>query len=82
MPAAQYMTVPLTDLDGSGYLRGDWANVRGETGNLVDLQAPATFVYDRHDDRFEQVMAYYWVTEAQTTCRASASAARTATCGR
>ncbi len=59
-----YRLVTLTNLDGSGYLRGDWANITSETG------APAyspdnTFVYDRHDDRFEQVMAYYWVTEAQ-----------------
>lgn len=59
-----YRLVTLTNLDGSGYLRGDWANITSETG------APAyspdnTFVYGRHDDRFEQVMAYYWVTEAQ-----------------
>ncbi len=59
-----YRIVTLTNLDGSGYLRGDWANVRSETG------APAyspdnTFLYNRHDDQFEQVMAYYWVTEAQ-----------------
>ncbi len=65
-PALQpaYVIVTLTNLDGSGYLQGDWANIRGETG------APAfsetnTFVYTRDDDRFEQVMAYYWVTEAQ-----------------
>lgn len=65
-PALQgaYHDVMLTNLDGSGYLRGDWANVRSETG------APAyspdnTFLYNRHDDQFEQVMAYYWVTEAQ-----------------
>src|SRR5512135_1532363 len=59
-----YRMVTLTNLDGSGYLRGDWANIRSETG------APAyspdnTFQYGRSDDRFEQVMAYYWVTEAQ-----------------
>jgi len=59
-----YKTVTLTNLDGSGYLRGDWANIRSETG------APAyspdnAFSYNRHDDQFEQVMAYYWVTEAQ-----------------
>jgi len=59
-----YVTVTLTNLDGSGYLQGDWANIRGETG------APAfsetnTFIYTRNDNRFEQVMAYYWVTEAQ-----------------
>lgn len=59
-----YRIVTLTNLDGSGYLRGDWATIRSETG------APAyspdnTFLYNRHDDQFEQVMAYYWVTEAQ-----------------
>ncbi len=65
-PALQpaYRIVTLTNLDGSGYLRGDWANIRSETG------APAyspdnTFFYNRHDDQFEQVMAYYWATEAQ-----------------
>jgi hypothetical protein len=59
-----YVTVTLTNLDGSGYLRGDWANVLGSTGDLA-YSDTNTFVYDRHDDRFEQVMAYYWVTEAQ-----------------
>jgi hypothetical protein len=59
-----YVTVTLTNLDGSGYLQGDWANVRGETGAAA-YAADNTFVYGRHDDRFEQVMAYYWVTEAQ-----------------
>jgi hypothetical protein len=65
-PALQpaYRTVTLTNLDGSGYLVGDWANVRGETGSRA-FSSDNTFVYDRHDDRFEQVMAYFWVTEAQ-----------------
>lgn len=59
-----YVIIELTNLDGSGYLRGDWANIRSETG------APAfsednTFLYTRDVDQFEQVMAYYWVTEAQ-----------------
>ncbi len=65
-PALQdaYHLVPLTNLDGSGYLRGDWANVRSETGALA-YSKTNTFSYNRHDDQFEQVMAYYWVTEAQ-----------------
>ena len=59
-----YHTVTLTHLDGSGYLRGDWANIRSETG--APAYSPANmFLYGRSDDRFEQVMAYYWVTEAQ-----------------
>ena len=59
-----YRIVTLTHLDGSGYLRGDWANVRSETGAAA-FSADNTFIYDRHDDRFEQVMGYFWVTEAQ-----------------
>ncbi|MEO8438143.1 MAG: M36 family metallopeptidase [Chloroflexota bacterium] len=60
-----YRQVTLTNLDGSGYLVGDWANVISETGNPA--YSPANeFDYHRNDDRFEQVMAYYWVTEAQT----------------
>lgn len=65
-PALQpaYVTVTLTNLDGSGFLRGDWANVISETGDAA-FSASNTFSYGRKDDRFEQVMAYYWVTEAQ-----------------
>jgi len=59
-----YHIVTLTNLDGSGYLRGDWANITSETGDPA-YSADNTFIYNRHDDRFEQVMAYYWVTEAQ-----------------
>jgi hypothetical protein len=59
-----YRVVTLTNLDGSGYLNGDWANIRSETGDLA-YSPNNTFIYDRSDDRFEQVMAYYWVTEAQ-----------------
>ena len=62
--ASAYETVTLTNLDGSGYLRGDWANVRGETGRAA-YSPTNTFAYRRDDDRFEQVMAYYWITEAQ-----------------
>jgi hypothetical protein len=59
-----YHHVTLTDLDGSGYLRGSWANIRSETGDPA-FSTTNTFLYGRSDDRFEQVMAYYWVTEAQ-----------------
>ena len=59
-----YRIVTLTNLDGSGYLRGDWANIRSETGPAA-YSPDNTFTYGRDDDRFEQVMAYYWVTEAQ-----------------
>jgi len=62
--APAYHRVRLTNLDGSGYLSGDWANIRSETGSPA-FSATNTFAYRRDDDRFEQVMAYYWVTEAQ-----------------
>jgi len=61
---AAYHQVTLTNLDGSGFLVGDWANIRGETGDPA-YSATNTFLYGRSDDRFEQVMGYYWVTEAQ-----------------
>ena len=35
-----------------------------ETGNPAFSPA-GTFDYNRHQDEFEQVMAYYWITEAQ-----------------
>jgi hypothetical protein len=59
-----YRAVTLTDLDGSGFLRGNWATIVSETGNPA-YSPTNSFLYDRHQDEFEQVMAYYWVTEAQ-----------------
>jgi hypothetical protein len=63
-----YHNVRLTNLDGSGYLRGDWVNVVSETGNPA-FSPTNTFVYNRHQDEFEQVMAYYWLTQAQLYIR-------------
>jgi zinc metalloprotease ZmpB len=59
-----YRNVTLTNLDGSGTLTGNWAQVVSETGDPA-RSSTNTFTYHRTDDRFEQVMAYYWVTEAQ-----------------
>ena len=64
VPADQYAVAPLRNLDGSGYLRGKWVTVASATG------APAysttnTFRYTRDQDQFEQVMAYFWVNQAQ-----------------
>jgi zinc metalloprotease ZmpB len=59
-----YHQVTLTNLDGSGYLRGDYANILSETGDPA-FSPTNDFNYRRNDDRFEQVMAYYWITEAQ-----------------
>jgi len=59
-----YRTVTLTDLDGSGFLRGRWAEIVSETGNPA-YSPTNTFRFNRHDDEFEQVEAYYWITQAQ-----------------
>jgi hypothetical protein len=64
VPPAGYHSVVLTHLDGSGFLRGDYADVYSSTGNLA-FSPTNTFAYTRHQDEFEQVMAYYWITEAQ-----------------
>ena len=64
VPRRAYHRVKLTNLDGSGYLRGDWANIRASTGDLA-YETDGTYLYLRDDDRFEQVMGYYWVTKAQ-----------------
>jgi hypothetical protein len=64
VPAAAYHAVTLTNLDGSGYLRGDYADVYSSTGKLA-YSPSNTFAYTRSQDQFEQVMAYYWITQAQ-----------------
>ena len=64
VPATAYATVPLRNLDGSGYLVGKWANVLSNTGPAA-YSTTNTFAYTRDDDRFEQVMAYFWVNQAQ-----------------
>jgi zinc metalloprotease ZmpB len=59
-----YAIRQLTNLNGSGFLTGDWATIRSSTGDPA-YSPTNTFHYGRTDDRFEQVMAYYWITEAQ-----------------
>ena len=63
VPDNAYFTVALSNLDGSGYLSGDYAKVISETGAPVYGSGPFNFTRDQ--DGFEQVMAYFWVTEAQ-----------------
>jgi zinc metalloprotease ZmpB len=64
VPPSAYYQVTLTNLDGSGFLRGDWANIVSETGSPA-YSLTNTFDYTRSQDEFEQVMAYYWITESQ-----------------
>ncbi len=53
-------TRALEDLDGSGHLRGPYADVQGGKGPDAK-EAGETFLYTRSDERFEQVMAYYHI---------------------
>jgi len=64
-PALQpaYIIRPLTRLDGSGFLKGEFADVKGTTSRASSESLE--FLYDRSDPRFEQTMAYYNVTTAQ-----------------
>jgi len=64
-PALQpaYIIRPLTRLDGSGLLKGEFADVKGTTSRASSESLE--FIYDRSDPRFEQTMAYYNVTAAQ-----------------
>src|SRR5256714_7211923 len=64
VPVTAYHRVELTNLDGTGFLTGDYATVSSETGNPA-YSSTNSFLYTRHQDEFEQVMAYYWITEAQ-----------------
>jgi len=56
--------VLLTNLDGSGNLCGAWACVLNQTGKGA-FETDGAYDYTRHDERFEQAMAYYWVTQSQ-----------------
>ncbi|MBT2406473.1 M36 family metallopeptidase [Streptomyces sp. ISL-87] len=63
VPASAYATASLRNLDGSGGLSGKWAYVRSDTGASAKTADAGS--YTRADDQFEQVMAYFWVNEAQ-----------------
>jgi len=64
VPQSEFATMQLRNLDGSGYLSGAWVNVRSNTGPAA-YSTSNTFIYGRDDDRFEQVMGYFWVNQAQ-----------------
>ncbi|MEV8533254.1 M4 family metallopeptidase [Streptomyces sp. NPDC051211] len=63
VPESAYAVAALRNLDGSGSLSGRWATVRSDTGASARLADVGK--YSRTDDQFEQVMAYFWVNEAQ-----------------
>lgn len=68
VPAAAYKTVTLANLDGSGYLKGSWANVTNSKKgkNAGAFSSSLSFAYTRSDTRFEQVNSYYAVDRVQT----------------
>jgi hypothetical protein len=62
IPDRAYSTVILKELDGSGYLRGNYVDTcntpnRAKEPDLI-------YYYKRHDHRFKEVMAYYHIDEA------------------
>jgi Fungalysin metallopeptidase (M36) len=62
--ARAYHRVTLTNLDGTGTLSGNYAKVLSNTGKAA-VNTGSGFIYTRDQDQFEQVMGYYWVTQAQ-----------------
>ncbi len=64
VPASEYATVPLRNLDGSGYLRGTWVTIESSTGTPA-YAADGRYFYTRDQDQFEQVMGYFWVDQTQ-----------------
>ena len=52
VPASAYYNVKLTNLDGSGFLSGDYASIISETGNPA-YSPTNTFKYTRSQDEFE-----------------------------
>jgi Zn-dependent metalloprotease len=56
--------VILRNLDGSGKLNGTYVNITEAAGGVAQNKNN-TFVYQRANGRFEQVMAYYHVNQTQ-----------------
>jgi zinc metalloprotease ZmpB len=59
-----YHRVTLTDLTSPSALSGAYVAVESETGPAA-ANTGAGFIFTRDRDQFEQVMAYYWITQAQ-----------------
>ena len=62
--------VALRRLDGTGVLRGSWADVTPANAANRATSATLAFAYTRTDDRFEEVVAYYHLDRAQTRIQA------------
>jgi Zn-dependent metalloprotease len=66
VPDRAYRTVKLTNLNTSGKLRGSYARIMN--ANAVK-SSTRTFLFKRHAEGFEQVQAYYDITQAQLYLR-------------
>ena len=64
VPPRAYHQVQLTNLDGSGFLQGQYVQGRNDTGPSA-YSTTGDYRFFRDQGQFEQVMAYYWITEAQ-----------------
>jgi len=62
--ASSYKRVTLTNLDSSGTLTGQWVRVKSNTGAAALTVGGSFPDWHRNVDQFEQVMGYYWVTQA------------------
>jgi Zn-dependent metalloprotease len=56
--------VILRNLDGSGKLNGSYVNVKEAKGGVAQSKTN-TFVYQRANEKFEQVMVYYHINQTQ-----------------
>jgi Zn-dependent metalloprotease len=61
--APAYKTVQLQELDGSGFLKGAYVDIT-KTKNSAQ-SATLEFLFNRFDDHFEEVMAYYHIDSIQ-----------------
>ena len=62
---AARVSVTIRHLDASGFLRGTWADVRPPASTPRADENTHVYNYNRTDDRFEEVMAYYHLDRSQ-----------------
>lgn len=65
VPSTAYVNVTLDRLDGTGFLRGSYAYAHAKRNADTASSSTLSFIYDRSNLRFEQVMAYYHVDRTQ-----------------
>ncbi|HEV8246882.1 MAG TPA: M36 family metallopeptidase, partial [Polyangiaceae bacterium] len=68
---AARFSVSLPRLDGSGYLRGSFADAHPKAASQRAQSAGLTFDFTRSDDHFEEVMAYFHLDRAQNRIQSS-----------